>query len=132
MPRLREIVLFVPPICEPSVPETESVEPTASDEVATVCNAPVPEPYTREPLVNDVAPVPPFAMGRTPLNAVAVTLPPEIVAPVIVPPVIAMFERSTLDPLERERLTNAVEFAFSIVVMRPIKSAFITARRCSR
>jgi len=64
----RPIEALVPPTWAPSVPDVVvSPFPTASDEVAITCSAPVPAPYTRLPEVNDVAPVPPPATVRVPV-----------------------------------------------------------------
>ena len=62
---------------EPTTVKVEQETPLvqAADEVATLCSAPVPEPYRRLPEVKEVAPVPPLATAtvvpfHTPLETV--------------------------------------------------------------
>ena len=63
---VRERVPLVPPTREPKVPEKLNSPARVSVVVATDWRAPVPEPYTKEPEVKVVFPVPPPLTVRVP------------------------------------------------------------------
>lgn len=110
------IVEAVPPTCAPRVPELARPVPTAREDVATDCTAPVPAPYSNCDDENVFWPVPPEA---TRSGVMSVSAPAEEKVLVAVAPKYALLKTESW---EVEALVNASNEGSENVGFPPVPS----------